>query len=214
MLNLSSVLLEETNKLSSNSAWLVLLEITVPEYPNVIRLVKNNIDIVFAGDTYTAFPLEIDSSSYSSNGNVPTLDIKISNIANTFTQILKEYSGGIGATVVIKIVSSEHLTESFVELEKELVVLNTDVDNYWVVFTVGTSNPLTQRFPLYIYAARHCNWTPNFKGAECKYVSHLVAGIPTVATVCNGTLTQCEAYSNTANFGGFPGLYNPAVRIV
>jgi len=206
MLNLSSTLLSESNRLSSNSAWLTLLEITIPGYATVVRLVKNNVDVVFGGETYTAFPMEIDTSSWTSKGDIPSLGIRVSNIANTFNQILREYDGGVGGNVIFTLVSSEHLTENYAELQREFTILSSSVDNYWVSFTLGSSNPLRQRFPLYTYMAHYCNWVQHFKGAECKYAG--------AETTCNGTWVQCQAYANTSNFGGFPGLYNPEVRIV
>lgn len=169
MLNLSSALIAEKNKLSSNSAWIVLLEITVPSYPTVIRLAKNNVDVVFAGQTYTAFPMEIDTSNWTSKGDIPTLGVRVSNIANTFNQILKEYDGGIGGSVTLTLVSSEYLAENYAELQRVFTILAASVDNYWVSWSLGNSNPLRQRLPLYTYMAHYCNWVQNFKGAECKY---------------------------------------------
>jgi phage-related protein len=161
---------------------------------------------VFGGNTYTAFPIEIDTSTWTSKGDIPTLGIRVSNIANTFNQIVREYNAGVGGTVKLTIVSSEYLSENYAELEREFTILSASVDNYWVSWQLGSANPLRQRFPLYTYMAHYCNWVQNFKGAECKYSGP--------NTTCNGTWQQCQDYSNTSNFGGFPGLYNPEIRIV
>lgn len=213
MLNLSSVLIAEKNKLSSSSAWIVLLEITIPSYATVIRLVKNNEDVVFGGETYTAFPMEIDTSSWTSKGDIPSLGVRVSNIANTFNQILREYDGGVGGEVVFTLVSSEHLTEDYAELQRTFTILQASVDNYWVSWTLGSSNPLRQRFPLYTYMAHYCNWVQNFKGAECKF-----AGAAIVKKVDNPVVKfsddfatfaaqwQNQEGSGTAEILTYPGL--------
>ena len=200
MLNLSSTLIAEKNKLSSNSAWIALLEIIVPTY-GTIRICKNNVDIVFGGETYTAFPVEIDTSSWTSKGDIPTLGIRVSNIANTFNQILREYNAGIGGEVIFTLVSSEHLTEDYAELQRTFTILEASVDNYWVNWTLGSSNPLRQRFPLFTYMAHYCNWVQHFKGPECKF-----SGSAIVKTITNPVTKFFDDFgtldANWTNYSG------------
>jgi lambda family phage minor tail protein L len=206
-LNLPPAIILEKNKLSSDSAWLALLDIKLNDIGNtVLRFVNNNEDIVFQSQTYTAFPFELDANDTNNTGEIPAITLRVSNITRIIQAYLEELNGGVGAEVVITPINSNHLGEDYSPMQLKFSVIQTKTDPYWCYFTLGTPNPMNQRFPLYRYNAAHCNWASNYKGVECKYSG----GLPT----CNGTLDDCRVHNNSKNFGGFKGLEDVGIRFV
>lgn len=210
MKSLPANIILEKNKLSTASAWLILLEITLTD-ATVFRLVKNTEDIVFGGETYTAFNFQLEPVTQAVTGQMFTVLVKVSNITRLIEAKLQELDGAIGSTVKITVVNSSLLAEDYSELEMTFDILRTNTTHLWVEFTLGVPSPLRQRFPLDKYLALHCNWI--FTGGvtigdnvECAYIG--------AETTCDRTLSDCRIRSNQVRFGGFPGMRSGGVRIV
>jgi phage-related protein len=97
----------------------------------------------------------------------------------------------------------------------EFSITGADVDEEWVVFTLGAPNPMRQRFPRDRYIAYSCPWTFNSptiradgtnRGAECAYTGS--------DTTCRKTYADCKEKGNEARFGGFFGLSEDGFRVV
>jgi phage-related protein len=200
---LPAALVLEKNKIATKSAWLILLEITLTDL-TVLRFVRNTEDITFDSDLYSAMPFELDPIEDQLRGQIPTVNLKISNVTRLLQTYLEDLDGGIGSTVKIIVVNSDNLSASYSELELTFEVVGAYSDSSYAVFTLGMPNPLNKRFPLYRYIANHCNWTSRFKGVECGYAG--------ASTTCTGTLTRCRELSNSARFGGFIGMDTGGVR--
>ena len=102
----------EKNKMASANAWLVLLQITMPD-DTVFRVCANNEDVtwpVTAGNVYSAFPFEVDEIGDSSKGEVPSFSIKVSNITRTLIPYLEDQDGLIDSTIKLYIVNSINVT--------------------------------------------------------------------------------------------------------
>lgn len=199
---LPAALILEKNKISTNSAWLLLAEITMLD-STVVRLARNSDDITFEGNTYTAFPFEVDTINIDKE-KIPTITLKVSNVTRLLQTYLEAQEGLVGATVRLIVVNSTDYTADLSDLELSYNVTETSADATYIALTLGMPNPLNKRFPLYRYAANHCNWVGRFKGVECQYAG--------AETACNGTLTRCRELSNSVHFGGFIGLGKGGVR--
>lgn len=215
MKTLPTQLVEEKNKLQSTAPWLILLDIDLVN-PNsgateTIKLVRNTEDIIYPvsnpsveGDTYYAFPFEMEPVKRTSKGAIPTLNILISNTEKFLQSYMEEYEGGLASSITITIVNADNLDLITTELEVTLDVLKAEISEKFITFTMGAPSPLIQRFPLERYLALHCRW--RFKSCECGYAGAL--------TTCDRTLEQCRTRDNAERFGGFPGLSSDAVRVV
>ena len=202
MKSLPANLILEKNKLATTSAWLLLVEITLPS-ATVIRLARNNENVTFQSNTYTAFPFDIDSTKSSGQGEIPQVQLRVSNVTRLLQAYVEQYNGGVGFTVKITVVNSALLAENYAELQMTFDVLACQSDSQWITFTLGAPNPLRRRYPLYRAIANHCNWT--YKGRECNYTG--------ARATCKRTLADCQAHSNSARFGGRPGLSSPGIRL-
>jgi len=163
---LSADIILEKNKIATGSAWLILLEITLTD-STIFRLVRNNEDVTFEGDVYTAFNFQLEASSHGSRGEIPTVALSVSNITQLIEPKLQELDGGVGSTVKITIINSNLLLEDYSELEMLFEVLACMSTAQWIIFTLGAPSPLRQRFPLDKYLALHCCW--RFETVECSY---------------------------------------------
>ena len=136
MLTLSQAAIIEKNKIASDNAWLILLEITIPPtatgVPIVLRLVRNTEDITWNRLLWTAFPFELDPPKQSGNGELPNFTVRVSNITRTVEGYLEQAGGGIGAQVRMMVVLSAHLEQTTPELDEEFSVQSVSYDENWV----------------------------------------------------------------------------------
>lgn len=203
MITLPSNLILEKNKLDGQEPWLILLDIVMPN-DDTYYIVRNNEDITFNSQLYTAVPFNLGVRTQDGTGEIPKLSLSITNISRVFQAYVEEYEGAIDATVRLRVVSHANLTEDYTELTLDFDVIGSSSNSQVIVFDLGAPNPLRRRFPLHRYIALHCNW--EFKSVECAYVG--------AETECARTQTACTAYNNLERFGGYPGLNILGVRLV
>lgn len=166
MKTLPANLILEKNKLATPSAWLVLLKITLPDN-TVLRLVNNTEDIVYQANTYTAINFNLESTKSSGTGQIPTVQLSISNVTRIIQAYLENLDGAVDSEVLLTVVNSAYLAENYAELEMLFSVLSTKANAQYVTFELGAPNPLRKRFPQYLFIGNHCNW--RFLFAECAY---------------------------------------------
>ena len=195
MLDLSSAAIIEKNKLSSDGAWIILAEIYVA--PGVIlRLCRNTDDIEWNGETWVAFPFELEAPRQSGSGEVPNFTVKVSNVTRTVEGYIEQAGGGVGATVRLMVVMSNHLDITTPELDEEFSVQSTSYDEQWVTFTLTGAVNLFRRVPQRRFLKNFCPF--QYKGPECKAVSALPD--------CNKSFSACKERNNERRFGGEPAI--------
>lgn len=172
----------EKNKTATPNAWLVMLEVTLTD-ATVFRLVRNNEDITYEGNVFTAFNFQLDPVMTNSKGQISTLNLKISNVTSLLQPQIQALNGGVGSLVRLIVVSSGLLSEDFAEYDTNYEVLDSSSSASWLSFSLGVPSPLRQRFPLERYKAMGCEW--RFEAAECAYDRKVVVGVtlsmPTVS---------------------------------
>lgn len=197
MLDLTNAARIEANKLHGDGAWLVLLEIRF-ESVDPIFLCRNTEDIVWNGDTYLAFPFDLDDVKETTDGEIPTVSLKISNVTRAVQTYVEEAGGGVGAIVILRVVHSAHLTSIEAELEEEFTCTNTRLDQDWVTFDLGSGDATQKRLPFRRYLKNFCPF--RYRGIEC--------GVPNGAgtTTCDRTLANCRLNGNSARYGGYAAI--------
>lgn len=195
MLSIPTVLINEKNKLYTPNPWLVLLDIVLDD-DHKLYFVSNNENITFDGQEYTAFPFNLDPTSQSTEGTIPTVSLQVCNVTQIIQGYLEDLDGAVGAKVTIRVVNANYLEADYADLEMTFSVLASSADAEWITFTLGAENPLRRRFPVARFIATHCNW--EFKGVECAYAG--------AETTCSRTFDACSALVNTRRFGGYVGL--------
>lgn len=218
MLSLSSIAIEEKNKLATDSVWLVCLKIVIPDM-EPIYVVRNNADIIwnYASNpnpyTWQAFPFELDEVGDTSKGEVPQVNLKISNISRTIEFYIQQYdtyckiNGYSPINVYIYVVNTKVIADNITadpEVEHQFELIQPTMDSKWATFTLGASNPFNRRFPQGRLLKNFCRWKV-FKGTRCGYIG--------AETTCDRTLTQCRSYGNSERFGGFPGVGREGISV-
>lgn len=192
MLSISAVSKAEKNKLSTDSCFLILLEIRLQ---NTVYICYNNEDVVWKGQLYQAFPFELGDTSEDSDGGDPNVSLKVSNVAQGLQWHVEDSGGGVGTQVILRVVNSLNLN-SDADLEEYYTVLSCKVNEQWVEFTLGTDYSARSRRPLDRYMKNNCRFA--YKGIRCAYNGNLPD--------CKHTLEDCRKHYNSVRFGGFPGI--------
>ena len=198
MLRLSNAAILEKNKLSSDGVWLVLSEIQLSQ-DVVIRVVRNNEDITWNKQVWTAFPFELDEIKETMK-ELPEIPVRISNITRTMQKYLEMCNGGVGAAVILRVIHSKHLDISAAELEEIFTVLSTTTDLNWVTFKLGSETPTMLRFPGRRILKDYCPFP--YGSIECAVADKIKEQYPS----CNKTLGDCRKRNNSARFGGEPSI--------
>ena len=211
MLSLSSVAITEKNKLSTDSIFLAVMRIVVPGLDVPIRVVANSENITWQHpldsepEEYVAFPFNIGEVSDSSSGEVPRIDIRISNTSRVMDQYIQYYNDYIKAkgyspiTVSICVINSKVIAADNTaapELDSEYELKQPKCDAEWATFILSANNPYMRRFPQARILKNHCRY--KFKDSRCKYTG--------AETTCDHSLAQCRTRNNSKRFGNAPGV--------
>lgn len=200
MLSISAVSRAEKNKLSTDSVFLIMLEI---QLPSVVRLVYNNEDITWKGNVWQSFPMKLGEANEESNGSDPNLSVQVDNVAQGMTYYVEDAKGAVGTPVILRVVNSENLPNGEADLEEYYVVTECKVNEQWVTFTLGNEYSARTRRPLYRYMKNNCPFA--YKGLRCGYSGGIAS--------CQHTLQDCRNHGNSERFGGFPGIDQKGVYI-
>ncbi len=192
MISISAISKAEKSKLSTDSCFLVLLEIRLK---NTVYICYNNEDVTWKGQLYQAFPFEIGETSEESDGSDPNVSLKVSNVSQGLQWYVEDSGGGVGTQVILRVVNSKNMNGN-ADLEEQYTVLSCKVDEEWVEFTLGSDYSARTRRPLDRYMKNHCPFA--YKGLRCGYSGSL--------TSCLHTLQACRNHKNSTRFGGFPGI--------
>ena len=191
MISLSAISKAEKNKLSTDSCFLILLEIRLQ---NTVYICYNNENVTWKGQEYIAFPFEIGDITEDYTGE-PNVSLKVSNVAQGLQWYVEDSGGGVGTEVILRVVNSLNLNGD-ADLEEFFTVTACKIDQEWVDFTLGNSYSARTRRPLDRYMKNHCPY--KYKGIRCGYNGNMAD--------CKHTLASCRSHGNSNRFGGFPGI--------
>jgi len=205
VLTIPAALIAEKNALANGSPFLLLCEIQLTGVVT-LRLVKNEANVTWGGQTWAAFPFDIDDMGEAGRGEVPRVSLRVSNVSRAIQSYIEQYDGGIDSTVILRVVHADHLvgTETDTVLCRlDFTVTGCTANSKEVVFSLGASNPWFRRVPLGRVRKNFCRW--KFKSNECTYSG--------AETTCDKTLTRCRELNISERFGGFPGVGLSGLRL-
>lgn len=211
-MTLPAALIAEKNKISNTSPWLVLLDIVLSD-SSTLRLSSGLSEVSFGGNTYSPFDMAIQHVSQSIQGDIPEVNISVSNADRVIQGYIEALEGAVDCVVTMYIVHLGNLAADYADITRNFKILSTVCTNEWVTFALGLISPTFMRFPLFRTMGAHCNWL--FKGVECGYTGGTVS--------CDHTLKTCKHLTGrwrsvtqvgATTFGGFPGLNTAGVKFV
>jgi hypothetical protein len=198
----------DRHKLASAVVYLPLLEIDVIDGETravieTIRLVHNNENVIFAGNTYINMPFEFDLTEQKDA--LPTINLTITDHTQAIQGRLQESQGGVDFPVRLLIVSSNNMNTPETVNSFTILTASARASDYSVTFEVGAENPLSLRFPARLMRRNRCEF--RFRGKDCGYTGP--------AMTCDfgyDTPNGCAAKGNQQNFGGFRGIRRYSYR--
>jgi lambda family phage minor tail protein L len=177
---------------------------------------KGTGDLIWAGSTYLALPIEADGFSYSGNGQLPRPSIKVSNVLGTITALLLTLPMGLEGAKVTRLRTHARYLDAVnfpsnvnplgtpdptAEYPREVYFIDRrkSESRDMVEFELAAAFDLAGvRAPKRQVIASICPWV--YKSAECSYSGALAT--------CAKSLADCRThFGNNAQlpFGGFPG---------
>ena len=207
MITLSDVSKQLKNSLIQDGVWYILVTFVNRAKSITIRIVNNPDDIVFGGNTFTAFPFKIDMITESQKGQLPSINITLSNVDRVIEGYIEQDPDlGSGWSVHIDIVHESALASGIAEITYDFLTIRTSADAKSAVFVCGLSNPLREQFPRLRFLPNACQNT--FKSGGCSYTG--------ADTSCLKTLSACKAKfagASTLPFLGFPGIPGQSIYL-
>lgn len=197
---LDTSLVTAKNSISDTGVWISLIEVTILGSGEIWRVCDNNEDVTWNGETWTAWPIEIDDFEISADNKTVIFGIRVGNMLRTVSRLIRQAGGISGSSVIIRSVHSNNLTVTENILSITAKVLDAfDNDDGWISFSCGSENLFHRRFGN-IFKANHCRWLERsgFKGIYCLYEG--------VEDSCDGRFVTCIQYGNQIRYGGFPAL--------
>lgn len=200
---LSSEIIREKNKLEGGGTFIVLLEIDVPGLDEPIRVTSDSVETTWNGATYAPFPFEIAEVTDDTKGQIPNVELRVSNVTRALEKYVQEYdyycklNGYREVEAKLMVVHSEHLDEPSPIVEYVFTVTKITSTPLWMTFTLGARNTFGIRFPVERIMKAKCRYKV-FKGPLCGYSGS--------ETWCDRTLARCKELGNQERFGGFPGV--------
>ena len=197
-LTLSSTAIEEKNKLATDSAFLILLEITIPGTDDMIRVVNNTEDITWNSLDWTRTQFDLDTITTGSTGEVTSVELRVDNTQQVLEYYIHSYEAWCKVNYrepilcTIYVVNSLNLADPTAEAEYDFQLIQPKSNPLWITFTLGASNPFDKRYPR-TRLIPVCPW--KFKGSRCLYAG--------AETSCNKTFDRCKTLDNTLHFRGF-----------
>ncbi len=190
----------EKNKLSTDSVWVKILDVAIPN-SDTLYLCDTNDNIEWNGNTYLPFPFTLPEIQESSDGSVKEVTMTLSNVRRAIGSHIQSYDyyrktgGNESIIITLRIVNTEALS-NLTPIEYRFKVLSFSLTANDVSLTIGGDNIVQRMFPT-VRLNRTCNWT--FKdGNTCQYSG--------TAQTCDKSLAKCIEYDNINNFGGFLSL--------
>ena len=181
-----------------------------PTAPTWFRLVAHEANVVWNSKTFYAYNLKHSPLVWSSDGDLPTMRLVVSNVARLLMPYLETGDGFQGRRATAYVVNTGNLGASEV-MQFDFQIATATATRDACEFRLRLPNFFDKLVPVDRYNAERCRW--GFGGVECGYIINAIAAYQT----CGKTLYDCinrgldEAARNLPvlhpiRFGGFAGV--------
>ena len=217
MRNIPATTVSTKNALSLDAPFIWLYEIEVPTTPPTrYRLTSHaesvdfGIDSAGAALTYSPFPITHSGSEESAEGDLPTVNLSISNVSRELSSIIETHDGMVGQPVTIMLTHLADLGSGSPMAKDEFTIETLELSESVIAVRLGRYDLYAVQFPNQRALRYFCRW--KYKGSECGYLGALAT--------CDKTLSGsngCEAHGTDETaaglpvihpnrYGGFPGI--------
>jgi lambda family phage minor tail protein L len=182
-------------------------------------------DIVWNGQAYLAFPIEVTDFEYTGTGSLPRPKLRISNIFGTITAIMASLPSGLEGAKVTRIRTLARYIDDVnfpggtnpygspdptAEFPREIYYIDRKAaeNRDLIEFELASAFDLVGvRAPKRQCVSNVCQWT--YRGPECGYAGNAYFNFndqPVAAVgqdVCGKRLSSCEARFSQQRIGGY-----------
>jgi lambda family phage minor tail protein L len=210
--------------IEGDRAWVWLFEVEVPTSPATrYRVTSHTTSIIFGSNSagedieYFPFPMQVGTMDQNKDGDLPEIQVAVSNVTREIGAAIETYDGLQGQPVVIRLVNMAHLVDFNDQIPTNARVRSAKVTGDVVAFTLSPYNLMQERVPRYRFLRDHCPYL--FGGDRCGYVIPATPGetVGTGFSTCPKTRPACEergddevaralARLHPERFGGWIGL--------
>lgn len=156
----------EKNRTETASAFLVLWEVQVGDVERLF-LVNNEEDVVFDGQTYRKFPIAFSEMEENLRGDLPVLDVAVSNATLEVQAFLERRNGLLDREVRITFVSEALLDDPAAAVSQVFTITSSTADADQVSFRLSQLPLLEINLPHQHYSRTRCRF--GFKSPECGF---------------------------------------------
>lgn len=205
------------NQLSQGGAWVWLMTVTLPDSGGSLYYVNNTVDVVYDGQTYTAFNFRVSDFSWNTDGELPELTLRFANVGYVLQDYMRDYNGLIGGVLSFLYVNTDLLAVDYSEDEIAMTIVGAETLWPDVQITIGVPSCFRYRVPedrLNPHACRH-----RFRATRCGYVGSAISAItlPSASVVvvdmaaAHGLATGAEVEIETSGITDLDGIYTITV---
>lgn len=199
--NLHEDMVGAKNLLTNENAWLMLFEIAVSDL-EVFRVTNNEESVTFDSKVYSPFPISMESMEEGGQGDLPYINVTVSNVGQVLTGYLEQTNGLLDKAVTMKLINKD-VTDPTASITINLVIRETTVSETTVSFRLSHHPFFEIDMPHQRFYRGRCRWA--FKSTECGWSSGGTGEDETCDKTLDGN-NGCEAHLNQDRFGGFPGI--------
>jgi phage-related protein len=194
MKSIPAVVIAASQKLyqSGYMRWFVTL--SVPSGPT-LRYVNHHVNLTYGGHEYTAFPFAVNAVRHSI-GELPAVDITLSNISLVLQPYLRAYNGMRGSMLTCVYANTELLAEDYADTTYTYQIKNVVNELSRVTFTVGAPALLERPVPPDRYGPNVCPFRRYRADPRCAYAGSAITGITLSGT--DPVAVEVEDYAWTA----------------
>lgn len=154
--------------------------------------------------TWYPFPFEVGDLEYSGEGDLPQLDVVLSNVSRWPMRYLHQHAGLVGRAVQLFLVTEAGLAIAYPNHESlawNFRIVGSSANGDSVTLRLAMPNFWTRKAPQDRYIASRCRW--QFGSTECGFVVNAASGF----TDCAKTLADCAARGDDEYTRGLPRLH-------
>jgi len=186
-------LFQEGRAIAATDEMVWLVEAEIPSSPLTrIRLTSNNNALTFGEaldgtpNTYWPYPMKVGGITRTKAGDLPQIQVAISNSAKDVMEYMVEYNGLVGQPAAVRLVNLGNLQDYENQLPFQGEIITTEASHQAVTFSIGRFNVKSLRFPRQRFVAHHCRF--QFGAPPCGYDrDHPTATYST----CGRTYPEC-----------------------
>lgn len=205
----------ESNRLESSAPWLLLWELQVSALERVY-LLNNEEPFVYGGATYRPFPISLEQIGENLRGEIPGVNLVVSNITREIQAFLQHRRGLLDRTVILRVVHANYPDEP--ALRHRFTIYSSSADEKSASFTLSQLPFFQIMLPYRTFQRASC--IHSYRGPGCGWAFPTLPPGVQDSTSCskrmagpNGCIAHGLLYEAAGvpsqwpgRFGGAPGI--------